>query len=330
MICMTLMMRKSTQMKNDYTFVRHGQTYCNKNGIMHGQYDIPLNFTGVKQAKKIAQELKHEHFDICFCSPLSRAKSTAYNILKYHKNTKIVFDDRLMELSKGLLEGKHLNSEKLLKNEDYNFIKKFKIESKKEFFSRVKDFVDDIERKYKNKKVLIVAHSGTIKMLFFSFDLPKVPLHKAYYDLHIKNCKAYKPNSIKYRSVKMKIGFFPMVADILHSGHVLSLEEAKKHCDFLIVGLHCKPNYKDPQQSIYERYMQLRAVKWVDEVIPYENIEKDKDIFVSLDYDVYFLGEDHKNNDWELKESIEKLEKEIVYLNRKHSYSSTRIKNESK
>jgi glycerol-3-phosphate cytidylyltransferase len=317
-------------MKNEYIFVRHGQTYWNKNGIMHGQYDIPLNYTGIKQAKKISEELKGEHFDLCFCSPLKRAKSTAFSILLHHKNTKIFYDDRLKELSKGLLEGKHLNSEKLLKNEDYNLIKKFNIESKKEFYSRVKNFIDEVENKYKNKRILIVAHSGTIKMLLFSFDFPKTQLHKAYYDLHIKNCKAYKVNSISIRSEKMKIGFFPMVADILHSGHVLSLEEAKKHCDFLIVGLHCKPNYKDPQQSIYERYMQLRAVKWVDEVIPYENIDKDKDIFVSLDYDVYFLGEDHRNDDWEFKDEIQSMDKEIVYLSRKHNYSSTKIKNESK
>lgn len=318
---------KTKMMKNEYVFVRHGQTYWNKNGIMHGQFDIPLNYTGIKQAKKISEELKNEHFDLCFCSTLKRAKSTAYSILLHHKNTKVYYDDRLKELSKGLLEGKHLNSEKLLKNEDYNFIKKFNIETKKEFYARVKEFIDEVESKHQNQKILIVAHSGTIKMLFFSFNFPKVPLHKAYYDLHIKNCKAYKPHSIVLRSEKMKIGFFPMVADILHSGHMLSLEEAKKHCDFLIVGLHCKPNYKDPQQSIYERYMQLRAVKWIDEVIPYENIDKDANIFVSLDYDVYFLGEDHKTDNWELKDTIESLEKEIVYLKRKHNYSSSRIKN---
>lgn len=321
---------KPTKMNNDYTFVRHGQTYWNKNGIMHGQYDIPLNYTGVKQAVKIANELKNEFFDLCLCSPLQRAKSTAFSILRHHKNTQILYDDRLKELSKGLLEGKHLNSEKLLKNEDLNLLKKFNIESKVEFFERVKRFVDETEKKYKNKKILIVAHSGTIKMLFFAFDFPKAPLHKAYYDLHIKNCKAYKVGSIHLESKKMKIGFFPMVADILHSGHVLSLEEAKKHCDFLIVGLHCAPSYKNPQQSIYERYMQLRAVKWVDEVIPYENIEKDRDIFVSLDYDVYFLGEDHKSDDWELKDKIEEMDKEIVYLKRKHNYSSRKIKNECK
>ncbi len=128
----------------------------------------------------------------------------------------------------------------------------------------------------------------------------------------------------------MKIGFFPMVADILHSGHVLSIEEAKKNCDYLIIGLHCDPTYKTPQQSIYERFAQLRAVKWVNEVIPYENIIRDKDIFFSLDYDIYFLGSDHKNDDWEMKKEIEELGKEIFYLKRNHSYSSSKIKNESK
>lgn len=297
---------------------------------MHGQYDIPLNDTGIKQAKKISDELKNEHFDLCFSSPLKRARSTAYSILLNHKNTDIFYDDRLMELSKGLLEGKHLNSEKLLKTEDYNFIKKFKIETKKNFLSRVKQFIEEVEKNYKGKKILIVAHSGTIKMLSFCFEYPKIQLHKAYYALHIQNCKPYKPSSIKVKVKQMKIGFFPMVADILHSGHVLSLEEAKKHCDLLIVGLHCKPNYKTPQQSIYERYMQLRAVKWVDEVIPYENIDKDKDMFVSLDYDVYFLGEDHKNDEWEFKDQLQEMDKEIIYLKRKHNYSSSRIKNECK
>ena len=116
----------------------------------------------------------------------------------------------------------------------------------------------------------------------------------------------------------MKIGFFPMVSDILHSGHVIAIEEAKKNCDYLIIGLHCNPLYKNPQQSIYERFMQLRAVKWVDEIIPYQNIERDKNMFISLDYDVYFLGNDHKDHDWELREEIQNLDKEIVYLSRNH------------
>jgi cytidyltransferase-like protein len=313
--------------KNKYIFVRHGQTYWNKNGIMHGQYDIPLNETGVKQAHKVANELKLDHFDICYCSPLQRAKSTANKILRHHRYTETIYDDRLMELSKGLLEGEHLNSEKLLNSEDPNFLHKYQIESKAAFLSRVKAFVEDIERKHIGKKILIVSHSGTIKMLMFAFNLPKKALHKAYYDLHIKNCKPYTLDPSTSKERNMKIGFFPMVADILHSGHVLALEEAKKHCDLLIVGLHCKPTYKEPIQSIYERYMQLRAVKWVDEVIPYENSSRDADMFASLEYNVYFLGEDHKTDDWEMKAKIEAMDKEIIYLKRKHNYSSSRVKN---
>ena len=294
---------------------------------MHGQYDIPLNEMGVNQAYNIANELKYDHFDYCYCSPLQRAKSTANKILKYHRHTTIMYDDRLMELSKGLLEGKHLDSEKLLKTEDPKFLHKYQVESKAAFFARVKSFVDNIEQKHTGKQILIVAHSGTIKMFMFAFNLPEKAIHKAYYDLHIKNCKPYTIERSKSNGGNMKIGFFPMVADILHSGHVLALEEAKKHCDLLIVGLHCKPTYKEPIQSIYERYMQRRAVKWIDEVIPYENSSRDSDIFDSLEYDVYFLGEDHKKDEWEMKAKIESIDKEIVYLKRKHNYSSTRIKN---
>ena len=325
-------------MNNTYIFIRHGQTFWNKNGIMHGQYDIPLNDTGINQAKKISLELKQEHYDICFSSPLIRAKKTALQILLYHRNTKIIYDDRLKELNKGLLEGKHLNSEKMLKDENPNILAKYNIESKIDFFKRVSNLFSYIESNYKNKNILIVAHSGTIKMCYFHFQYPKIELHKAYYNLHIKNCKKYtidninnnlKTNNNNLKTKTMKIGFYPMVADILHSGHVIAIEEAKKQCDYLIIGLHCNPNYKKVQQSIYERYMQLRSVKWVDEIIPYQNIEVDKNMFLSLDYNVYFLGEDHKGENWEMKDEIISSGKEIVYLKRRHEYSSSRIKSKN-
>ncbi|WP_292474524.1 adenylyltransferase/cytidyltransferase family protein [Methanosphaera sp.] len=124
----------------------------------------------------------------------------------------------------------------------------------------------------------------------------------------------------------MKVGVYPMVADILHTGHILAIEEAKKHCDYLIVALHCCPDYKQPVQSIYERFMQLRAVKWVDEVIPYENKKDAAILLQSLDYDVYFLGEDYKGKDWENSDLIKSLNKEIFFLSRKHTFSSTNLK----
>lgn len=124
----------------------------------------------------------------------------------------------------------------------------------------------------------------------------------------------------------MIIGLYPMVADVLHTGHVLAIEEAKQHCDYLIVALHCFPVYKNPIQSVYERFMQLRAVKWVDEVIPYTNIDDIRNMLQSLNYDIYFLGEDHKNTNWECCDVVNSMGKEIIYLNRKHIYSSSYLK----
>ena len=128
----------------------------------------------------------------------------------------------------------------------------------------------------------------------------------------------------------MKIGVYPMVADVLHAGHILAIKEAKQHCDYLIVALHCNPEYKNPVQSIYERYIQLSAVKYVDEVIPYQN-EKDARLMLqSLNYDIYFLGEDYKDKSYQCCDIINNLKKEVYYISRKHNLSSTELKRRMK
>lgn len=124
----------------------------------------------------------------------------------------------------------------------------------------------------------------------------------------------------------MKVGLFPMVADVLHAGHVIAIEEAKQHCDYLIIALHCNPVYKSPVQTVYERYMQLRAVKWVDEIIPYSNKADVENLLQSLNYDIYFLGEDYRGKEFECCEILEKLNKEVYYISRKHNMSSSNLK----
>ena len=124
----------------------------------------------------------------------------------------------------------------------------------------------------------------------------------------------------------MKVGLFPMVADVLHAGHVIAIGEAKAHCDYLIIALHCNPLYKNPVQTVYERYMQLRAVKWVDEIIPYSNKADVENLLQSLNYDIYFLGEDYRGKEFECCDILEKLNKEVYYLSRKHTMSSSSLK----
>lgn len=129
----------------------------------------------------------------------------------------------------------------------------------------------------------------------------------------------------------MKIGLFPMVADVLHAGHILAIKEAKQHCDYLIVALYCKPKRKpNIVQSIFERYIQLSAIRYVDEVIPYEDEEDTIRVLLSLQFDIYFLGADYKNRSFEGKDILKNLNKEIYYLSRNHTMSSTRLKEDIK
>ena len=105
----------------------------------------------------------------------------------------------------------------------------------------------------------------------------------------------------------MKIGITFSTFDLLHTGHVLMLKEAKSVCDYLICGLHVdpqveRPNKNKPIQSIVERYAQLSAVKYVDEVIPY-NLEKDlHDILLSYPIDVRIIGADYRDVDFSGKQ----------------------------
>lgn len=124
----------------------------------------------------------------------------------------------------------------------------------------------------------------------------------------------------------------PGVYDFLHAGHVMALEEAKKHCDYLIVGLQTDPNIDRPHKnkpvmSLEERYRMLRANKFVDAVLIYE---REAELY-ALDQwiaDVRFMGKDH----WLkcLKKKHHPINAKVVYLSRSHNYSSSEIRNRIK
>ena len=121
-----------------------------------------------------------------------------------------------------------------------------------------------------------------------------------------------------------------MVGDLLHAGHVIALEEAKNNCDYLIVGLNCSPENKIPIQSIFERYIQLRAIKYIDEIIPYEGKADLELLALSLNYQIRFLGEDYLDKEWDGKENEKKLNKKPFFLSRKHNLSSSELKERCK
>ena len=62
--------------------IRHGRTDWNDRHKLQGHTDIPLNDEGRRMAENAAEEYKDVHFDICYCSPLVRAKETAEILLR--------------------------------------------------------------------------------------------------------------------------------------------------------------------------------------------------------------------------------------------------------
>ena len=133
----------------------------------------------------------------------------------------------------------------------------------------------------------------------------------------------------------MKIGITFSCFDLLHAGHIKMLEEAKSYCDYLIVGLQLdptidRPNKKKPAQSVVERYIQLKACIFVDEIIPYSTESELMEILQSFKIDLRIIGEDYLNSDFTGKEFCISNNIEIVYNSRKHGYSSTALKNKIK
>jgi glycerol-3-phosphate cytidylyltransferase len=127
------------------------------------------------------------------------------------------------------------------------------------------------------------------------------------------------------------VGFTASAFDLLHPGHVLMLEEAADCCDYLIVGLQVDPsqerqNKSKPIQTVLERYLQLKACKYVDEIIPYET-ENDLCVLLgTLPINVRFIGEEYKSERITGQDICERRSIHIHYNKRRHLYSSSELR----
>ena len=101
----------------------------------------------------------------------------------------------------------------------------------------------------------------------------------------------------------MKVGITFSTFDLFHAGHVKMLEEAKRQCDYLIVGLQLdpsidRPEKNGPSQSIIERYIQLKGSKHVDEIVPYVSEQHLEDVLKSFKIDVRIIGDEYKEKNF--------------------------------
>lgn len=129
----------------------------------------------------------------------------------------------------------------------------------------------------------------------------------------------------------MKVGITFGVFDLLHAGHIMMLEEAKRKCDYLIVGLNTDPSDIDPDknqptQSVVERYIQLQGCKYVDEIIPYTTEQDLDDILRAISIDIRIIGEEYRDIDFTGKQFCLDNKIEIYYNKRSHRFSSSSLR----
>ena len=121
--------------------------------------------------------------------------------------------------------------------------------------------------------------------------------------------------------------------DLLHSGHLTMLEQCKQKCDYLIVGLQSDPTIDRPDtknrpvQSLFERYAQLTSCRYVDQIIPYDTEEDLANILSILEVKKRFLGEEYNGQFIYAGDICKQRNIELIYIERKHNYSSTNLRN---
>jgi len=126
----------------------------------------------------------------------------------------------------------------------------------------------------------------------------------------------------------MRIGFTCSTFDLFHAGHVMMLKEAKTKCDYLIVGLQMDPTIDRPTtknkpiQTVLERFIQVQACKFVDEIIPYATEKELMDILTSYPIDVRIIGEEYRDKQF----TGYQLPMEVYFNSRQHSFSTTELR----
>lgn len=146
--------------------VRHGETDTNYEMRVNGRStDMPLNQTGIEQARALRNEIDMTTFDIVYTSPLKRAKETA-QILNNGIHDALIVDDRLAEADYGTWDGvseKELYQEHPETFDENGFLLPSFIEyaenaeSYQSVYRRVESFLQDIST-LGDQRVMTVCH----------------------------------------------------------------------------------------------------------------------------------------------------------------------------
>lgn len=152
--------------------VRHGETAWNAEGRVQGQTDIPLNPTGLAQARAVAAVLGSEKFDTIYSSDLTRVRQTAEPTAKALGMT-VNIDAALRERHYGMFETLTYAEVKVKHPEEYARFRDKELdygfrtgETLRAFNERCLSCIDRIVHKHAGQRVLVFTHGGVLEMVY--------------------------------------------------------------------------------------------------------------------------------------------------------------------
>ncbi len=159
----------------DIYIIRHGETSWNRAKRLQGQQGADLDEEGVLLAEMTSQALADVPFDICFTSPLVRARHTA-ELIVGSRQIPIIEDPRIMEISFGEWEGKScdlkhmeipLETYMAFHDDSYHYIPPIGGERIQDVIARCRSFLDDITQRQelRDKTVLVSTHGCATRAL---------------------------------------------------------------------------------------------------------------------------------------------------------------------
>lgn len=169
--------------------VRHGETLENSNDCLVGRINSSLTKKGIEQAGEVAKYFENKEIDLIVSSPLNRCKQTAEVIA--NNKIDIVYSDSLLGRDHGEFTGVHKSLINFDEYWDYNKnIQYERAESVKTLYDRVAKLVEDLKEKYNDKNIIIVTHSGILRILYYYFK--GIPEDGVLSEVEIKNCEVYE------------------------------------------------------------------------------------------------------------------------------------------
>lgn len=169
--------------------VRHGETIENANNCLVGRINSSLTLEGIKQAQILAKKFENINIDLIVSSPLDRCKQTAQIISE--NRIPIKYSDKLLGRDHGEFTGCPRDSINF--NDYWNYNKNIqyeKAESVVDLYNRVVNLIEELKKQYKDKNIIIVTHSGIMRVLYYYFK--GIPEDGVLGEVTIKNCEVYE------------------------------------------------------------------------------------------------------------------------------------------